>query len=248
MRLSPRASYGHALMLILFVADPFHPVDDLAVELFLNSDVRHGRSGCGSVPVFLAGREPDHITRPDLLDWSAFAPGPTAACRDDEGLTERMRMPRSPRTRIESYASTLNKCRIRCLEQQRIDRYRASEPLRRTPDGRLRANSFDVHISYSLTSRLSYVVTLFPKPLEPIRQLRSSLAAVGEFANEQRERLRASSDPESASIHRIKARVMDQLGSDILGTLVVAAIHQARPSFFAFGFEHAEQYFTPERC
>src|SRR5439155_25970309 len=146
--------------------------------------------------------------------------------------------------RIESYASTSHKGRIRCLEQQRIDRYRASEPLRPTPDGRLRANSFDVHISYSLTSRLSYVVTLFPKPLEPIRQLRSSLAAVGEFANEQRERLRASSDPESASIHRIKARVMDQLGSDILGTLVVAAIHQARPSFFAFGFEYSEQHFT----
>jgi len=69
----------HALVLILFVADLFHPVDNLAVGLFLNSDVRHGRSWCGTVPVFLAGREPDHITRPDLLDWSAFALDPTAA-------------------------------------------------------------------------------------------------------------------------------------------------------------------------
>lgn len=91
---------------------------------------------------------------------------------------------------------------------------------------------------------LSYVIILFPKPLEPIRQLRSFLAALGEFADEQRERLRVSSDPESACIHRIKARVMDQLGSDILGALVVAAVHQARPSFFAFGFEYSEQHFT----
>jgi hypothetical protein len=69
----------HAVMLILFVADLFHPVDNLTVELFLNGDVRHGRSWCGSVPVFLAEREPDHITRPDLLDRSAFALDPTAA-------------------------------------------------------------------------------------------------------------------------------------------------------------------------
>src|SRR6266566_9842624 len=31
--------------LVLFVADLFHPVGGLAVELFLNGDVRHGR-GC----------------------------------------------------------------------------------------------------------------------------------------------------------------------------------------------------------
>jgi len=31
----------HAL--VLFVADLFHPVDDLSVELFLNGDVSHGR-------------------------------------------------------------------------------------------------------------------------------------------------------------------------------------------------------------
>src|ERR1700756_5316817 len=45
------------------------------------------------MPVLLAGREPDHITGPDLLDRSAFALSPAAARRDDEGLTERMRVP-----------------------------------------------------------------------------------------------------------------------------------------------------------
>src|SRR6266571_9143327 len=84
--------------------------------------------------------------------------------------------------------------------------------------------------------------SLFAKPLETVRQFRATFAVVGDFADEQRERLRVSSDPESASIHRIKTCVMDQLGSDIFGTLVVAAVHKARPGFIAFGFEHSEQY------
>ena len=54
--------------------------------------------------------------------------------------------------------------------------------------------------------------SLFPKPLEAVRQFRATFAAVGEFGDEERERLRVSSDPESASIHRIKTRVTDQLG------------------------------------
>jgi hypothetical protein len=45
-----------------------HPVDHLAVFLFLNGDVGHGGGGRGSMPVFLAGREPNDIAGPDLLD------------------------------------------------------------------------------------------------------------------------------------------------------------------------------------
>ena len=80
------------------------------------------------MPMLLAGREPDHITKPDLLDRSVFALSPAAATRDDESLTKRMRVPRSPRARLERYAGTLNKRRIGCLKK-RIDPYRASEPL-----------------------------------------------------------------------------------------------------------------------
>ena len=113
---------------VLFVADLFHPVDNLAVELFLNGDVRHGRGRRGSMPVLLAGREPDHITGPDLLDRAAPALRPAAASRDDERLTERMRMPCRPRARLEGYAGALNECRIGRLKKW-IDPYRASEPL-----------------------------------------------------------------------------------------------------------------------
>jgi hypothetical protein len=49
--------------LILFVADLFHPVDSLAVQLFLNGDVGHRRGCRGSMPVFLTGRNPDDVTR-----------------------------------------------------------------------------------------------------------------------------------------------------------------------------------------
>ena len=53
---------------------------------------------------------------------------PAAASRDDESLAERMRMPCSPRARLEGYAGTLNKCRIGCLKK-RIDPYGAGKPL-----------------------------------------------------------------------------------------------------------------------
>ena len=80
------------------------------------------------MPVHLAGQEPDHIPGLDLLDRAAFALNPTAASRDDESLTERMRVPCSPRARLERYAGTLNKCRIRRLKKG-IPPYGASEPL-----------------------------------------------------------------------------------------------------------------------
>src|SRR5579864_2937207 len=114
--------------LVLFIADLFHPVDNFTVELFLNGDVRHARSSCRPVPVFLTGRKPDHITRSDFLYRPAPMLRPATASRDDEGLTERMRMPCSPRTRLESDASALHKCWIRRL-RKRIDPHHTSEPL-----------------------------------------------------------------------------------------------------------------------
>ena len=46
---------------VLLVADLLHPVDGLAVERFLDGDVRHRRGRRRAVPVLLAGREPDHV-------------------------------------------------------------------------------------------------------------------------------------------------------------------------------------------
>ena len=92
------------------------------------------------MPVFFTGRKPDHIAGSNLLDRPALALSPAAAGGNDERLTQRMRMPRRPRTRLERHAGALNKCRIRCLKK-RIDTHRAREPLSRSLDRGLRASS-----------------------------------------------------------------------------------------------------------
>ena len=72
------------------------------------------------MPVLLAGREPDHIAGPDLLDRPAFALSPSAARRNDKSLTEGMRVPCSPRPRLEGNARALNERRMRGAGEERI--------------------------------------------------------------------------------------------------------------------------------
>src|SRR6476661_9881543 len=98
--------------LVLLVTHVFHPVNHLAVFLFLDGDVRHGRRRCCSVPVLLSGREPDHVTGANFLNRAAPTLRAAAAGRHDEGLSEWMRVPCSPRARLKGYARALNKCRI----------------------------------------------------------------------------------------------------------------------------------------
>ena len=38
-------------LLVLLITDLFHPVDDLAVELFLNGDMGHSRGCSGTMPM-----------------------------------------------------------------------------------------------------------------------------------------------------------------------------------------------------
>src|SRR5580692_1094654 len=120
-------------------------------QAFLNGDMRHGRGRRSPVLVLLAGRKPDHVARPNFLDRAALALCPATPSGDDESLAERMGVPCSPRAGLKRSAGVLNPCRIGCLKK-RIDPHGASEPLCRPPAGRLRANSFDLHILYSLTS------------------------------------------------------------------------------------------------
>jgi hypothetical protein len=59
-------------------------------------------------------------------------------------------------------------------------------------------------------------VLQFPKPLEPIRQFGASLSVVRELADEQREWLGVSRDPQRASIDRIEPHVANQRGGQVL--------------------------------
>ena len=105
------------------------------------------------MPVLLARREPDHITRPDLLERSAFSLNPSAARRNDQDLTERMRVPSSSRTRLKCNAGALNKRRIGCLKKG-IDANGTSEPLLWAFRRWLGANSFDFHFAELLELNL----------------------------------------------------------------------------------------------
>jgi hypothetical protein len=74
--------------LVLLVTDLLHPVDNLPVFLFLNGDVRHGCGRRSTMPMLFAGREPDHITGPDLFDRPAPPLRAPAASRDNESLAK----------------------------------------------------------------------------------------------------------------------------------------------------------------
>ena len=68
---------------VLFVTHFFHPFDNLAVECFLNGDVRHCRRWRAAVPMPLIGWAPDDITRPEFHFGLAFTLHPAEAGGDD---------------------------------------------------------------------------------------------------------------------------------------------------------------------
>jgi hypothetical protein len=78
-----RSTIQRLLRTVLLIADMFHPVNNLAILLLLDGDVRHARRRRSAVPMLFAWREPDDITGPDLLDWSTFALSPPAPGSDD---------------------------------------------------------------------------------------------------------------------------------------------------------------------
>src|SRR5215208_6007602 len=55
----PLASGGASF--VLLCGDVFQPVHRLAIELFLNRNVRHRRGRRCAMPVFLTGRKPDDV-------------------------------------------------------------------------------------------------------------------------------------------------------------------------------------------
>jgi hypothetical protein len=94
--------------------------------------------------MLLAGRDPDHITRPDFLDRTTPAPCPAATRRHNQSLTKRVGVPRRSGARLERDTRADNACRSGRADQ-RIDTHRARKILSRSFAGRLRANSLDLH-------------------------------------------------------------------------------------------------------
>src|SRR5437016_10077114 len=116
--------------LVLLVGDLLHPVDNLAVEPLLYGDMCHGRGGQCAMPMLFARRAPDHVAGPDDPDRAAPALHEAAARRDDERLTERMRVPITARAWLERYVGAARACRSGRLEE-RVNAHRAGEILGR---------------------------------------------------------------------------------------------------------------------
>src|SRR3954454_4368651 len=83
---------------VLLVADPFHHLDVLAIEMLHDGDVRHARRRRGPVPMLLVRGSMDDIPRPDLLDRASPTLHPAGALRHDQALAERVRVPYRPGT------------------------------------------------------------------------------------------------------------------------------------------------------
>ena len=114
--------------MILFVGDVFEPIDDFAIETFLDGEVGHGGGGRGAVPMFFAGRKPDDVSGANFLDGTAPALGAAATGGDDERLAERMGMPSGAGAGLESDGGA-GGARRRAGLKEWIDADRASEPI-----------------------------------------------------------------------------------------------------------------------
>src|SRR2546422_1943861 len=136
--ISPKSSVKSFLLrgLVLLVANLFHPFDGLAVKVFQDGDVRHGRGWSGAVPMLLTRRAPDHIARPNFFFRATFALHPPKSGSDDQGLPERMRVPCCPRAGLERDTDAEHARRIGCLEQW-VNAYRAGKILVRSFAGGL---------------------------------------------------------------------------------------------------------------
>ena len=86
---TPRANRGplSAPVEVRLVGDMLHPIHHLAVQLLLDSDVRHGSRRSGAVPVFVTRRKPHHVPRMHLLASARLesAPSPLPPSQSTSG-------------------------------------------------------------------------------------------------------------------------------------------------------------------
>ncbi len=83
------------------------------------------------MPMLLSWSDPNHIARVNFFDRATIPLGPSAACSHNQGLSERMRMPRGTRSRLKGDGGTTNKRGVGCVKK-RINPYSASKPVWRT--------------------------------------------------------------------------------------------------------------------
>src|SRR5438876_4099406 len=122
--------------LVLLVGDLLHPVDNLAVELLLDGDMRHRRGRRCAMPMLFARRARDHVARPYHSDRTAPALYQPAARRHDKRLTQGMRVPVAASAWLERHVGATRTCRAGRLEEL-VDADSAGEILGRSSRGGL---------------------------------------------------------------------------------------------------------------
>jgi hypothetical protein len=124
------------------VGDLFQPCDVLAVADAGERDVGHGRAWGGAVPVLDAGRAPEHIAGPNLLDRPTPLLSAADAFGHDQALPGGMGVPRRPGTRLErDTPAAVRRSLLR--REQRLHAHVAGEVLGRPLAGGLRAAASD---------------------------------------------------------------------------------------------------------
>ena len=88
------------------------------------------------------------------------------------------------------------------------------------------------------------LVILFPKSLEPVRQLRAPFSLVRELGDEQCKWLSITRDPQGARVHRIETHVADQFSGYPFAARIIPAVHEAGFACSAASLEDAEKHFA----
>jgi hypothetical protein len=100
------------LSLILLFGYLLQRVDRLSIKRLGNRDMRHAE-GCGrTVPMLFAWRNPYDVAQPDFFFRTTLVLHPPMTARDDEGLAERMCVPRGARPGLEGDERSDKACRI----------------------------------------------------------------------------------------------------------------------------------------
>lgn len=97
------------------------------------------------MPVLLAGREPDHVSRPNLLDRLALVLHPAQAGRHVQCLAQRVRVPRGARAWLKGDQGTGDTGGLFGTERL-IEPHRAGEPVLVTAGRWLRSIARDLHL------------------------------------------------------------------------------------------------------
>jgi hypothetical protein len=130
---------------VLLVSHVLHPGNMGSVQRFLHGEMNHAGVGRGPVPVFLAGRDPDSVSRADLSDGSAPGLDTADPGEDMQGLSQGVGVPSCASAWLEADTCGADSGWSRGVDD-RVVPDRACKGIRGSTLGRDRIRSSDFHV------------------------------------------------------------------------------------------------------